>query len=251
MRTRRTIVAGLIVTAGLGTAGIAYAQNQPPDPSMAVVKAAATGAPAPGAAGGKAGVLKGAIHGDLLVRDKDGSTHTVTFDRGKVSSISASSITVQRPDGVSVTDDVTDQTVFNGTPKAQLQAGTPVIVIADGHTATHVVTRGAAAGAVAKACATTPADGSAAAGDAANGNGATAGKGLRAKIRDRVCQRVERRQQRRANRGLAGSGAGQNPGQGRASAGQGGASTGQSGGQGGVTAGPSSVVDDGSETIVS
>ena len=243
---RRRIIAGAIVVAGLTTAGVAYAENQPADPSIAVTKAAATGAPAPAAAGGKAGILKGAIHGDLLVRNPDGSTHTVTFDRGKVGSISASSITVQRPDGVSVTDDVTDQTVFNGMPKDQLQAGTPVIVVADGHTATHVVTRGAAAGAVAKACANVPADGSAAAGSAANGNGngAAAAKGLRAKVKDRVCQRFERRQQRRANRGLAGSGAGQNGAQGGASARQG-------GGQGDPAAGPSSVVDDGSETIVS
>jgi len=84
---RRRIIAAAIVAAGLATAGIAYADNQPGDPSIAVTKAPATGAPAPAAAGGKAGILKCAIHGDLLVRDKDGSTHTVTFDRGKVSSI--------------------------------------------------------------------------------------------------------------------------------------------------------------------
>ncbi|HVW35429.1 MAG TPA: hypothetical protein VHL53_23055, partial [Acidimicrobiia bacterium] len=152
-RTRRTVIAGLIVATGLGTAGIAYAASQPADPSIAVVRAAATGARAPAAAGGRAGILKGAIHGDLLVRAKDGSTRTVTFDRGTVATISASSITVQRPDGVSVTDDLNDQTVFNGTPKDQLSAGTPVIVVADGPTATHVVSRGAAAGAGTKACA--------------------------------------------------------------------------------------------------
>jgi hypothetical protein len=223
---RRTIIAGAIVVAGLATAGIAYAENQPPDPSFTVAKAAATGAPAPAAAGGRAGILKGAIHGDLLVRGKDGSTHTVTFDRGKVSAISASSITIQRPDGVSVTDDLNDQTVFNGLPRDQVQNGTPAIVVADGHTATHVVTRGAGKEAVAKACANTPADGSAA---AANGNGAPAGKGLRARIRERICQRLEQRQQRKAGQG-GGPGAGQN---------------------GGPTAGPSSIVDDGSKTIVS
>ena len=99
---RRRIVAAAIVAAGLATAGIAYAENQPPDPSVAIAKAAASGAAAPAAAG-KAGVLKGAIHGDLLVRGQDGSTRTVTFDRGKVTAIAASSITIQRPDDVSVT----------------------------------------------------------------------------------------------------------------------------------------------------
>jgi hypothetical protein len=195
----------------------------------------ANGAPSPAAAGGKAGILKGAIHGDLLVRGQDGSTHTVTFDRGKISSLSASSITIQRPDGVAVSDDLTDQTVFNGTPRDQLTSGTPVIVVSDGHTATHVVSRGAGAQAAAKACAAAPADGSAAAG---NGNGL--GQGLRARIKERLCQRLEQRQQRRAGKGAA--------------AGQGG--PGGSSGQGGVAgqgpaAGPSSMVDDGLKTIVS
>ena len=172
---RRRIIAGAIVVAGLATAGIAYAESEPADPSIAVTKAAATGAPAPAAAGGKAGVLKGAIHGDLLVRNPDGSTKTVTFDRGKVGAISAASITVERPDGVSVTDDLTDQTVFNGTPKDQLQTGIPVIVVAEGRTATHVVTRGAGRPAVAKACAATPAAGGSAVGGSAAGGSAAAG----------------------------------------------------------------------------
>src|SRR5579884_689058 len=231
---RRTIIAGAIVVAGLATAGIAYAENQPPDPSVAVVKAAATGAPAPAAAGGRAAILKGAIHGDLLVRGKDGSTHTVTFDRGKVTSVSTSSITIQRPDGVSVTDDVNAQTVFNGLPEDQLSTGTPAIVVADGHTATHVVTKGAGKQAVAKACANTPAAGSSAAG----GNGAPAAKGLRARIKDRICQRLEQRQQRRAGKAGAGAGAGSGTG----------SSAGQSGGP---AVAPSSTVDDGSKTIVS
>ena len=250
---RRRIIAGAIVVAGLATAGIAYADNQPADPSISVVKAAATGAPAPAAAGGKAGVLKGAIHGDLLVRNPDGSTHTVTFDRGKVGAISSSSITVQRPDGVSVTDDLTDQTVFNGTPKDQLQAGSPVIVVADGHTATHVVTKGARAGALSKACATDPANGNGNAVGPANGNGNAAGQGIRARIKERICQRLEQRQQRRAGKaGAAGAGGGQAgvPGQAGAS-GAGSVGGGAGGSAGNPSVGPSSTVDDGSETIVS
>jgi hypothetical protein len=199
---RRRIIAGVIVTAALATAGIAYADNQPPDPSVAVTRAAATGAPSPAAAGGKAGILKGAIHGDLLVRSQDGSTHTVTFDRGKVSSLSGSSITIQRPDGVSVSDDLTDQTVFNGTPRDKLTSGTPVIVVADGHTATHVVSKGAGAQADAKACAAAPTDGSTAAPAAGNGNG------VRARIKDRLCQRVQQRQARRAWKSAASGQAG-------------------------------------------
>jgi hypothetical protein len=219
---RRRIIAGLIVAAGLATAGIAYADNQPADPSIAITRAAATGAASPAAAGGKAGVLKGAIHGDLLVRNQDGSTRTVTFDRGKVTSVSASAITVERPDGVSVSKDVTDQTVFNGTPRDELTTGAAVIVVSEGQAATHVVSKGARAQAKAKACADQPAAG--------------AEQGVRGRMKERVCQRLEKRQERREKRQerRAGKGAG----------------------GGGVTAeepsvGPSSLVDDGFETILS
>jgi len=142
---RRHLIAGLIVATGLATAGIAYADNQPADPSIAITRAAAKGSASPAVAGGKAGVLKGAVHGDLLVRNEDGSTRTVTFDRGKVSSVSASAITIERPDGVAVSKDLTDQTVFNGTPRDQLTTGTPVIVVSEGQAATHVVSKGARA----------------------------------------------------------------------------------------------------------
>ena len=198
---RRRIIAGVIVAAGLATAGIAYADNQPADPTVAITRAAATGDAAPAAAGGKAGVMKGAIHGDLLVRDRDGSTRTVTFDRGKVTSVSASAITIERPDGVSVTKDVTDQTVFKGTPREQLAAGAPVIVVSEGQAATHVVSKRA-----------------------------------RAEAKEKLQERREKRQERREKRQER-----------RAEKGAGGA---------GVTpedpaVGPSSLVDDGSETIVS
>ena len=173
---RRRIIAGLIVAASLATAGIAYAENQPSDPSLSPTAPAAPGAKATapkatrpkagpakdGAAkaGGKAGVLKGAIHGDLLVRNEDGSTRTVTFDRGKVTAISAGSITIARPDGVSVSNDLNDKTIFNGTPRDQLQPGTGAIVISEGHTALRVLSKGAAKARAKAACAAAPADGS-------------------------------------------------------------------------------------------
>jgi hypothetical protein len=136
---RRRIVAAVIVAAGLATAGIAYAENQPADPSVG------SNPPAAAKAGGRAGgpgVLKGAIHGDLLVRGEDGATRTVTFDRGKITAISGGSITIERPDGVSVAKNLTDQTVFNGTPKDKLQAGMRVIVVSSGDTAERVFSRG-------------------------------------------------------------------------------------------------------------
>jgi hypothetical protein len=136
---RRRIVAAVIVAAGLATAGIAYAESQPADPSVGSTPPAA--AKAGGRVGGP-GVLKGAIHGDLLVRGENGSTRTVTFDRGKITAISTGSITIERPDGVSVSKALTDQTVFNGTPRDQLQAGTGVIVVSSGDKAERVLSKG-------------------------------------------------------------------------------------------------------------
>ena len=139
---RRRIAAAVIVAAGLATAGIAYAENQPADPSVGTTPPAA--AKAGGRPGGP-GVLKGAIHGDLLVRGENGTTRTVTFDRGKITAISAGSITLKRPDGVSVSKNLTDQTVYNGTPKDKLQAGMGVIVVSSGDTAERVLSKGARA----------------------------------------------------------------------------------------------------------
>ena len=145
----RQIAAAVIVAVGLATAGIAYAENQPADPSVGPSvgpvrpnpPAAAKARPRPGAPG----VLKGAIHGDLLVRNEDGTTRTVTFDRGKITAVSAGSITIERPDGVSVPKSLTDQTVFNGTPKDQLAPEMPVLVVSSGDSAERVLSKGARA----------------------------------------------------------------------------------------------------------
>lgn len=139
---RRRIAAAVIVATGLATAGIAYAENQPADPSVGPSAAAAARA---GGRPGGPGVLKGAIHGDLLVRSDEGTTRTVTFDRGKVTAISATSITIERPDGVSVSKTLTDQTVFNGTPKDKVQAGMGVMVVSSGDTAERVLSKAAGA----------------------------------------------------------------------------------------------------------
>ena len=136
---RRRIAAAIIVVAGLATAGIAYAESQPADPAVGANPPAA----AKGGRPGGPGVLRGAIHGDLLIRSDDGTTRTVTFDRGKVTAISAGSITLERPDGVSVSKNLNDQTVFNGTPKDKLQAGMRVVVVSSGDTAERVLSKGA------------------------------------------------------------------------------------------------------------
>lgn len=181
----RRLIAAAIVIAGLTTAGVAHAENQPADPS--VPAAGAGGKPDRPVGGPKAGMLKGAIHGDLLVRNEDGSTRTVTFDRGRITAIDAGSISIERPDGVSVSKTITDQTAFNGTPRDKLATGMGVIVVSEGGTASRVVSKGALMrprkearkDRAAEACANAP--------------GAEAPDGVRARVKERLCQRLENR----------------------------------------------------------
>src|SRR5712691_11370203 len=49
------------------------------------------------------GPFAGAIHADVTAQLKDGSTACETMDRGKVTAVDASSITILRPDGQSLT----------------------------------------------------------------------------------------------------------------------------------------------------
>lgn len=158
----RRILAVVIVTAAALTAGgFAYAESQPADPSVpadvpadplsqiapseappAAEKAEEPTAPEERARrrdtqaqrrrpGGGLRPMKGAIHGELLLMSRDGETREVVFDRGRLVSVSESSITIERPDQQTVSAAVTPETKFNGTPREQLESGTPVLVVAD------------------------------------------------------------------------------------------------------------------------
>jgi hypothetical protein len=143
---RRITITAAIIVAVLGVAGFAYAEAQPPDPVISGdTPGPPVSAPAAQAAAKGRGLLKSVVHGDLLVREPHGTTRTVTLDRGKVGSLSEASITIARADGVSVSLALTDGTTFTGTPRAELQAGMPVIVVSAGGTAERVLAKGALA----------------------------------------------------------------------------------------------------------
>lgn len=156
----RRMIAGLIVIAGLAGTGLAYAESQPADPSLPKGPAPSATAPdraekAAGRAG--AGVLKGAIHGDLLVRDEGGTTRPIVFDRGRITDLAAGSITIERTDGQPVAATITADTKFTGTPQDQLQPGMRVIVVQSDGKAERIISKGAAGeGRAAKACAARP-----------------------------------------------------------------------------------------------
>jgi hypothetical protein len=85
--------------------------------------------------------LRRAVHGDLVVRTQDGFEN-VSFDRGKVTAASASSITIERPDGVSVTKAVNPETRFKGIDSAeQLEAGKGALVVSKGDAAVLIAQR--------------------------------------------------------------------------------------------------------------
>ena len=75
---------------------------------------------------GAAGLFERAVHGDLVVRAK-GGFQTYTFDKGKVESASADSITLTRPDGQQVTLSITADTRHRGAWPPQ--AGKPAVVV--------------------------------------------------------------------------------------------------------------------------
>lgn len=48
-------------------------------------------------------LLTTAVHGDVAIVDRDGSAASLTFDRGKLTAVSETSLSIQRADGQSVT----------------------------------------------------------------------------------------------------------------------------------------------------
>jgi hypothetical protein len=55
-------------------------------------------------------LLSAAVHGDVAVVNRTGSTSTLTFDRGRLTAVSDTSLTLQRADGQTVTVSRTAQT---------------------------------------------------------------------------------------------------------------------------------------------
>ena len=145
---KRNLAVVLVVSVVLGVAAFAWAEGGPSRPRLAT--ATVTGpdrapgrrpcgprGPGRGAMGGP-GALHRAIHGDLIVPGQQGFQN-VSFDRGALTAASASSVTVQRPDGTSVTKSVDQSTRFRGVKAAtDLQTGAPALVVSKGDVAIAV-----------------------------------------------------------------------------------------------------------------
>ena len=122
-----------VLVGTLVLAGGAYAYADTPSTAPSTAPASAPAAAHPGY--DHRGPIRRVVHGDLIVRTKDGFEN-VTVDRGKVTASSASSITIERPDGVSVTKTVTADTKFRGIHSAdQLAHDKGALVVSKGDTA--------------------------------------------------------------------------------------------------------------------
>ena len=122
----------ILVLVGALLAGGAYAWAQTSDTSTtAPSTSAATSQQAPASQGkaGRAGVLRRVVHGDLIVRGKNGFQN-VTYDRGTEDGVSDNALTITRPDGKKVTVKLTADTRYRGVKDAsQLQTGKQTLVV--------------------------------------------------------------------------------------------------------------------------
>ena len=129
-------LAAAAITGGLvlGAGSLAWAETgSPSTPSAA--------APHSGAGVRPRGLLRRVEHGDLTVKTKNG-VEQVTLDRGTVTAVSATSITIRRPDGVAVTKTIDASTRFRGIDSAaDIQAGKPAIVVSKGDSAVVICQR--------------------------------------------------------------------------------------------------------------
>ncbi|MDA8045208.1 MAG: hypothetical protein M0Z30_08240 [Actinomycetota bacterium] len=148
----KTVFGAIGVAAALGIGGTAWAAtggaNTPSSPA-GVVTAAPAGSGASGTSGApvaanRAGrptrrsLLERADHATIEIKVK-GQWVTYSIDRGKVTSVSPTSITLARPDGQSVTEQITAATKYRGVSgESAIQTGRPAQVVSDGGSALRI-----------------------------------------------------------------------------------------------------------------
>ena len=143
MWRRALLVTGIGVLAAGSVAGVSFAlTSSSGSPSAAGTTAKPAATPkANGTPPARARrVLRRTVHGQIEIATKNGFV-TFEFDRGVVTSISSSEITVLRPDGQSVTEAITGTTQM---PKRGVPAkGQNVVVISVGSNTYRIVDVGA------------------------------------------------------------------------------------------------------------
>lgn len=137
------VAGGLMLAAGGATVYAASSSISPhPAAASSAVPTSVTPSATPKAKPGAARrtLLSGADHATVEIR-RDGKWVTVDLDRGNVTAASTSSLTLDRPDGQSVTFRLTSSTKFRGkeaTSAPALKTGVRAVVISENGTATTV-----------------------------------------------------------------------------------------------------------------
>ena len=157
----RLAIGGLALTAivALGVVPmVAAASPSPSAPAILAASPAASSAPAAtaapsaaskatGVAGIRAAILRGAVRADVTVVKRDGSTVIVHYERGQVTAITPTTITIQGRDGKGATFTVTASTRVRAKGQAitygDLKVGDHAMVfgISSGGTYTAVLIR--------------------------------------------------------------------------------------------------------------
>jgi hypothetical protein len=115
-----------------------------PAASPAAPSAAADRRPVPGI---RAAILRGAVRADVTVVKRDGTTVVIHYERGEVTAVSSTSITIQGRDGKGATFAITEATRVRSAGKAitvgDLKVGDRAMVFgtASGGTYTAVLIR--------------------------------------------------------------------------------------------------------------
>ena len=160
-RRRRRVLAGaaaLLLVAAAGGAGIAVAADGSPSPSTPAPSGstadpstgtrssdAMKGRGLPGRPGMPRGLHAlrgpwGALHGEFVVPDGNGGYRTMLVQRGQVTAVSSSSITVRSDDGYSRTYAVTADTIVNarrdGISSIRTGSSVRLVAVQAGNTAT-------------------------------------------------------------------------------------------------------------------
>ena len=132
----------------LGTGGaVAWAQTPGSSSTTTPGTTAPPAAPAnqkPAADVGRGPVIRAigrrTVHADLVVQDKSGAFVTVTIDRGTVSAVNATSITLDRADGKQATLTINNDTKVHGVASVSaVQTGKMATVVSRDGTATQIV----------------------------------------------------------------------------------------------------------------
>ena len=135
----KAVIGAVGLAAAIGIGGAAYAAtNSSPSHATAATAATSVSSQAAGGSGKAKGIYARSDHATLEVKQK-GQWVTYDLDRGKVTAVSATSITLTRPDGQSVTEAIDANTKFKGvTSAAAIQTGRPALVLSENGRAVRI-----------------------------------------------------------------------------------------------------------------